>query len=211
MRWLHSSTMKIFTWGSRAREIGHASVAAVAGPPSPVKPWVLFAASPAMVLIVPELSTIRTTLLRLSGMKKLPAESAATAVGQPMPAAVAGPPSPVEEREPLPATVLMIPAVTLRIRRLPRSAMYRLPLGSKATASGRESFALVARHPSPSVSTASGHDAPPPAIVLMRPAGVTFRTTLLLSSAMYRLPALSTAMPKGLFRLVFTALVAPAS
>src|SRR5437773_11090275 len=92
-------------------------------------------------------------------MYRLPLASSATAAGLLRLALVAAPPSPAKLGLPLPATVVMIPvaAVTLRIRWLELSAMYRLPLASTATPAGTLRFAFVAAPPSP---------APPPATVL---------------------------------------------
>jgi hypothetical protein len=64
-------------------------------------------------------------------------------------AEVAGPPSPEKPRDPLPATVVMMPsAVTFRI--LNDSAMKRFPEASTATPEGLLIIAEVAGPPSPS-------------------------------------------------------------
>ena len=49
----------------------------------------------------------------------------------------------------LPATVVMVPLLTIRIRLLPKSAMYRFPARSAATSGGSEMPAPVAGPPSP--------------------------------------------------------------
>ena len=49
----------------------------------------------------------------------------------------------------LPATVLMMPLVTMRILLLPKSAMYRFPARSTAISVGREMAAFFAGPPSP--------------------------------------------------------------
>ena len=66
-------------------------------------------------------------------------------------AAVAAPPSPLKVVDPVPAMVVIIPVdiVTLRIRWLPRSAMYTLPLVSTVIPYGMENAALVAGPLSP--------------------------------------------------------------
>ncbi len=65
-------------------------------------------------------------------------------------AEVAAPPSPEYPATPVPAMVVMVPPeVTLRIRLLFESAMYRLPEGSMATPRGPLIAALVAGPPSP--------------------------------------------------------------
>ena len=80
--------------------------------------------------------------------------------------------------EPLPATVVMMPveAVTLRMRWLFVSTMYRLPLASTATPDGLLSLALVAAPVSPEKPKV-----PVPATVVMMPvAAVTLRMRSLL-------------------------------
>jgi hypothetical protein len=63
-------------------------------------------------------------------------------------AAVAGKPSPDEPGLPVPATVEMIPAVTLRTRLPPNSPKYRVPESSQATPRGRLILARLAVPPS---------------------------------------------------------------
>src|ERR1039457_7086736 len=93
-------------------------------------------------------------------MYRLPAESTATPAGKYNWALVAGPLSPSDA--PPPATVVIPPLETLRMRLLNVSAMYRLPAGSTATPVGFNNWALVAGPLSPS-------DEPPPATVPIAP------------------------------------------
>lgn len=128
------STLRIrFSWLSRMYRFPSGSMrgfgnphnfAAVAGPPSPVCPT---APVPAIVVMMPEVSTFRIRAL-WSPMYRLPAMSRSMPHGCFKLAAVAGPPSPEAPNSPLPATVVMIPdASTLRIRLLSLSRMYRQP------------------------------------------------------------------------------------
>jgi hypothetical protein len=71
---------------------GMLSCAAVAGPPSPLKPAVPV---PAIVVIVPPAATFRMRELLVSAIRKLPSGSATIACGALIWAAVAGPPSPL--------------------------------------------------------------------------------------------------------------------
>jgi hypothetical protein len=64
-------------------------------------------------------------------------------------ALVAGPPLPANPSLPLPATVVIVPPDTFRIRLLKESAMYRFPAESTATPIGVNNDALVAGPPSP--------------------------------------------------------------
>ncbi len=82
-----------------------------------------------MVSMTPP-DTSRMTLLLLSAIYRLPVESSAIPKGEFSRALVAGPPSPLKPPVPLvpawlvrPATVVIVPPETLRIRLLPRSAM----------------------------------------------------------------------------------------
>ncbi len=93
--------------------------ALVAGPLSPLKPVVPF---PATVVITP-FETLRMRLLPVSAMYRLPAESTATPSGPFNSALVAGPLSPLKPCVPFPATVVITPFETLRMRLLPVSAM----------------------------------------------------------------------------------------
>ena len=79
---------------------------------SPLKPPVPL---PAMVVMVP-LVTLRMRLLPESAMYKFPVESIATPTGDISWALVAGPLSPRKPAVPLPATVVMVPLETLRMR-----------------------------------------------------------------------------------------------
>jgi hypothetical protein len=100
--------------------------------------------------MMPAAFTLRTRSLPPSLMYRFPAESVATQVGTLSPALGPGPPSPEKEREPLPATVVMMPLTdTLRTLELPPSAIYKLPALSNAMPKGVLSAALVAGPPSP--------------------------------------------------------------
>ncbi len=115
-------------------------------------------------------------------------ESGATASaksGYPMPALVAGPPSPptrglsFRQSPPIPAIVVMIPSgVTLRTRWLQLSAMYNEPSGPSATPLGLFIRACSAGPPSPdklpNVSRL-GPAGPLPAAVRRIPSGPTLR------------------------------------
>src|SRR6266705_3023330 len=175
---------------STATSLGADNDAEIARPPSPLNPSLSL---PAIVLMIPAVSTLRIRLFPRSEMYTLPAASTATPLGSFNDAEVAGPPSPLNPSLPLPAIVVIVPAVsTLRIRRFPASAMYTLPAGSTATPLGSYNEAEVAGPPSP-----SNPCLPLPAMVLMIPAVLTLRIRLLPSSAMYTLPAGSTATPRG--------------
>ncbi len=125
--------------------------------------------------MTPDGDTSRTRLLLASAMKRLPAASTATPVGEYSSALVAGPPSPERPKAPLPATVLMTPAGdTSRTRLLPWSAMKRSPAASTANPTGlpaRLSSAAVAGPPSPLKPRV-----PLPATVVIVPDGDTSRT-----------------------------------
>src|SRR5437016_592387 len=82
-------------------------------------------------------------------MYRLPASSTATPNGPFNWAPVADPLSPLKPCAPLPATVVITPLETVRMRLLPQSAMYRLPAASTATAVGENNCALVAGPASP--------------------------------------------------------------
>ena len=99
----------------RQRLAGPLNWALVAGPLSPLKPAVPF---PATVVITP-FETLRTRLLLESAIYRLPAESTATPRGRYNWALVAGPLSPLKPPSPFPATVVITPFETLRMRLLP--------------------------------------------------------------------------------------------
>ena len=85
----------------------------MAGPPSPI-----FVA-PATVVMTPEGSTLPTRWFP-SEKNRFPMWSTATPKGESNRASMAGPPSPLKPRSPVPATVLMTPEVsTLRMRWVP--------------------------------------------------------------------------------------------
>src|SRR5579862_1668237 len=185
---LLDSEMKTLPALSAARPVRE-NPACVAGPPSPesvVEPL------PARVVIIPDVSTLRTRLAVTSPMYRLPAPSNASAHGAFRTALVAGPPSPFPLKGPPPAAVVMVPEVsTLRTRLPANSAMKRLPWRSMATAMGSTSPALVAGPPSPVLSLF-----PFPATVRIIPWESTIRTRWFDKSAMYRLPLLSTPIPR---------------
>src|SRR5437764_638988 len=161
---------------STATSLGILNSAEVAGPPSPLNPSLPL---PAIVVMVPAVSTLRIRRFPASAMYTLPAGSTATPLGSYNEAEVAGPPSPLNPCLPLPAMVLMIPAVlTLRIR---------LPPGSTKISIGTTEVAVAGPPSPPKISP------PSPATVLMIPAVFTLRTRLFLGSVMYRLPETSTA------------------
>src|SRR5580658_4888265 len=117
--------------------------ALVAGPLSPPK----LVPFPATVVITP-LDTLRMRKLPESALYRLPAESTATLEGPDNCALVAGPLSPLKPCLPFPATVVITPFETLRMRELP-SAMYRLPAESAAKLKRPDNCALVAGPLSP--------------------------------------------------------------
>ena len=113
-----------------ATPTGNCRLALVPAPPIPPDP------PPATVVMMPLVSTLRMSLLvRVANIHvatevKNNVNGAHAGVGSG--AAITGEPG-----VPLPATVVMMPLVsTLRIRLLPASAMYRLPLVSKANPQG---------------------------------------------------------------------------
>ena len=126
-------------------------------------------------------------------MKRFPAPSSVTPLGDQSRAAVAGPPSPRKPPSPPPATVVMTPVAARRTRELSESAMKRFPAPSSATPTGPASCAAVAGPPSPPKPCS-----PVPATVVMMPVTVsTRRTRPLEASAMKRFPAPSSATPTG--------------
>src|ERR1017187_4129964 len=131
--------------------------------------------------MIPLVEIRRTDQLFWSAMYRLPDESMAMLVGYVKVAWAAGPPSPCQPVVLLPAMVVTIPvlAVTMRMRWLRRSAIYRLPDLSTAIPAGLASRALVAGPPSPANPPAP----PSPATVVMIPLVSTFRTLLLEVSA----------------------------
>ena len=113
------------------------------------------------VEIVPSNETFRSLDKPLkSNMKMSPRGSTATRTGENKAAEVAGPPSPPL---PPPATVLIMPCETLRIRAFPVSAMYRFPAESTAIPYGDCNVADVAGPLSPKPLL------PPPAKVVIVP------------------------------------------
>src|SRR5438309_5839044 len=103
---------------SSATAVGLLRLALVAAPPSPAKVGLPL---PATVVMIPvAAATLRIRWLEWSAMYRLPPASTATPAGPLTLALVAAPPSPAKPKEPLPATVVMIPdaASTLRMRLL---------------------------------------------------------------------------------------------
>ena len=129
-------------------------------------------------------------------MKRLAAASTAIPEGDCKDALVASAPSPEKPKLPFPATVEIRPlGVTLRIRLFPESAMNKLPALSTAMPAGQNREVPVAAPPSPEKELL-----PFPAMVEMIPPGVTMRIRLFEVSAIKRLPARSTATPRGWFK-----------
>src|ERR1700676_2354779 len=95
------------------------------------------------------LITLRMRLLYVSAIYRLPAESRDTPKGLDIWALIASPLSPENPLAPVPATVVIVPPLTLRMRLLARSAIYRLPAMSTETLSGEFNSALVAGPLSP--------------------------------------------------------------
>ena len=95
-------------------------MAAVAGPPSPLK---LAVPVPAIVVIIPEVLIFRTRWLNASPIYRLPEASSVIPYGVLSFAAVAGLQSPLKPAVPVPAIVDIIPeGSTLRITWLDNSA-----------------------------------------------------------------------------------------
>ena len=131
MRWPNESAMTRLPAGSTATPWGLFNRALVAAIPSPLNPPVPV---PATVLMLPDVSTLRTRSFPASTIKRLPAGSIAMPVGKLKSALVAAIPSPLNPSVPVPATVLMLPDVsTLRTRLLFVSLKKRLPAESTAT------------------------------------------------------------------------------
>src|SRR6516165_9706379 len=132
MRRLNESAMYRLPAESTATLSGLDNLALIAGPLSPLKPAVPF---PATVVMTP-FETLRTRLLPESAMYRLPAESTPTlklVEAKFNWALVAGPLSPLKPAVPFPATVVITPFETSRMRLLPESAMYTLPAESTPT------------------------------------------------------------------------------
>src|SRR5258706_16061314 len=115
-------------------------------------------------------------------------------------ALVAGPPSPANLKLPFPATVVMTPRSTLRIRWEKVSAITRLAFGSSQTALGNCMLASRADPPSPEKP-----NVPLPAIVEIVPEVLTRRIRLLLKSAMRICPDPSTKIPETSDKQALTA------
>ena len=161
---------------------GSCRLAAVAGPPSPLKPDTPF---PATVVIVPSADTFLIRSLSISAIRKPPSAVGATANGMDSRASIAGPPSPANPSTPLPATVVIVPdGETLLTRWLLVSGIRKPPSGSGTTLLGLLIWALVARPPSPPKP-----GRPVPATVVMIPSAEILRMRLLRVSASRRPPS----------------------
>jgi hypothetical protein len=131
----------------KATPFGTFRRAAVAFPPSPVKPAL---PTPATVVIFPRTSMRRTTWLPASATHTLPSERWVTVNGLNRRDCWLGPPSPVYPTTPSPATVVMMPSgQSLRTRLLFHSAIQSPPSAAGATPLGCMSWASRARPPSP--------------------------------------------------------------
>src|SRR2546430_4858660 len=149
--------------------------------------------------MLPAGSTFRSNRLPESPMYRSPVESTAIPVGVLIEAVVAGIPSAGDV--PPPATVVILRLEILRIRLLPESETKRLPLESKARASGLQSRASLGSPPSPE----KPHPPGVPANVLIMP----FETSRMMQfccSAINRLPDVSTAIPVGPYNSALVAL-----
>ena len=192
IRLFRPSVMKRFPEPSRAISMPKLPLnsAEIAGPPSPENPWDPL---PATVLMMPLARTSRIRSLLASAIKRFPEASTVTPQGALNSAEIAGPPSPENPWDPLPATVVMMPLVeTFRIRLLSWSPMKRFPEASTEIPRGKDSDADVANPPSP-----ENPWFPLPAMVVMMPLVETLRIRLLKVSAMKRLPEASTVTPNG--------------
>lgn len=134
-----------------------------------------------------------------------PSEATATAYGFASVAWVAGIPSPLYPKLPVPAIVVITPdpESTRRTRWPLSSAMYRLPLASMSTSKGLVSCAPMASELSPQPEPAA-QEVPSPATVVIVPViELTTRTRWFALSAMYSWnsePATltgTTASPRG--------------
>ncbi len=133
---------------------------------------------PATVAIVPPALTRRMRSLPVSAIRKLPSGSAATPSGWFSWAEVAGPPSPAKPAPLVPATVVMTPFSTLRMRLSPVSAIRKpLPFASGETPRGwlSRTSALTASTPSPAKLPPAPQHGPAPATVAIVPPASTRR------------------------------------
>src|SRR5260370_40123498 len=115
----------------------------VASDPSPANPG----PPPATVVIEPLVSTLRIRWFEVSAIYKFPVASSANPLGFKREAADAGPPSPANPCEPLPAALLIMPAgVILRTRLSGESVRNKLPVASN-TKSVKEKIAAFEPDP----------------------------------------------------------------
>ena len=103
--------MYMFPLTSIATWLGIFKLALVAGPSSPLKPNMPF---PATVVMIPvSAATCLIRLFTLSIISRLPLASIATRYGYAKLALVAGPPSPLKPSTLFPATVVIIPKLSI--------------------------------------------------------------------------------------------------
>ena len=115
-RLLPVSAIKMFPDLSTATSSGKFSSAVVASTLSDTYPLPLV---PAIVVMMPLMAdTFRILLLAVSVMKTLPNASTANPFGNLSDAEVAGPPSPLKDWEPVPATVVIKPVLTVTFKTL---------------------------------------------------------------------------------------------
>src|SRR5260370_1855801 len=129
-----------------ATPFGALSCAMVASDPSPANPG----PPPATVVIEPLVSTLRIRWFEVSAIYKFPVASSANPLGFKREAADAGPPSPANPREPLPAALLIMPAgVILRTRLSGESVRYKFPVAPNTKSFDENTPPFTAAHPPP--------------------------------------------------------------
>lgn len=135
--------------GSTNRPHARMNCAAVASPSSPLKPGIPVPATRVMIPLAK--STTRTRGVDDSLTYNFPLSSNARRSGPLIFAKIAGPPSPVDPHEPVPAIVVMmfVARVSLRTRQLDLSATYTLPASSTTTEAGLLMFVCSGGSPSP--------------------------------------------------------------
>ena len=168
-RSLYRSAMNIVPFASMATPVGEFRKPRVAAPPSPPKPG---SPEPATVKMRPSGVMRRMRLLPVSANTTPPIGSNAMPDGWERKALAASPPSPAKPLSPTPASVVMMPPTTRRIRWPPLSAMTTTPPAPTATPEGMSSDAAVAGPPSPLLP----RETPLPAKVEMKRVLLTRRT-----------------------------------
>jgi hypothetical protein len=191
IRWLSVSAMSTSPSARTATPAGLRRWAAVAAPPSPEK---LEVPVPATVEMMPVADTLRMRSLPVSAMRNPPSAVGVTARGSLSAALVAAAPSPAYELAPDPATVVMEPSSTRRMRWFFVSAMRKPPPGSAATPLGSWSAAAVA-----DFLRRTKVLEPVPATVEMAPEGATARMRWLTVSAMRKPPSAVAVTSDGPF------------